>query len=191
MASINGLSVKKLKKFEGREGVCFQGDLYLGKTKIVFWSQDANGCIVDNFYMEPGFSEDMLNEEIERLNPEKTKTGVSLTGEVWRIPYNATNLLTDYLVLMEDEKLFKNALKKNCPVLFTVTDGYNVWAYPLPIEFKECGDATIRKVFEKQIAEAEKKKLFKDDKIETKIYRSLDDFKVGEPIAPTNIRREA
>lgn len=43
MASINGLTVKKLKYFEGKEGAAAQGDLYLGNKKIAFWSQDANG----------------------------------------------------------------------------------------------------------------------------------------------------
>lgn len=34
MASINGLTVKKLKYFEGKEGAAAQGDLYLGNKKI-------------------------------------------------------------------------------------------------------------------------------------------------------------
>ena len=36
MASINGLTLKKIKYFEGREGTAAQGDLYLGNKKIAF-----------------------------------------------------------------------------------------------------------------------------------------------------------
>lgn len=45
MANINGLSIKKVRSFVGPEGHIYQGDLYLGKKKIAFWSQDANGGI--------------------------------------------------------------------------------------------------------------------------------------------------
>ena len=71
MASINGLTVKKLKYFEGKEGAAAQGNLYLGNKKIAFWSQDANGCVEDNLDMEPGYSEQKLRQAIIAAHPEK------------------------------------------------------------------------------------------------------------------------
>lgn len=48
VASINGVSIKKLKFFIGQEGGCFQGDVYLDGKKLGFWSQDQWGG-PDNF----------------------------------------------------------------------------------------------------------------------------------------------
>lgn len=50
MASINGVELKNIKKFGGRHGEpCLQGSVYIDSKRVGFWSQDANGCIVDNF----------------------------------------------------------------------------------------------------------------------------------------------
>lgn len=38
MSNINRLNLKNVKSWEGMEGTAFQGDLYLGKKKIAFWS---------------------------------------------------------------------------------------------------------------------------------------------------------
>ena len=51
VASINGVSLKKLSYFVGHEGGCFQGDVYLDGKKLGFWSQDSWGG-PDNFEFE-------------------------------------------------------------------------------------------------------------------------------------------
>ena len=43
MASINGISLKAMKSFEGMEGTAWQGNVYVGTKKVAFWSQDGNG----------------------------------------------------------------------------------------------------------------------------------------------------
>ena len=71
MANINGLSIKKVRSFVGPEGHVYQGDLYLGKKKIAFWSQDANGGIEDHLTMEPEYSEAKLRKAIIAANSDK------------------------------------------------------------------------------------------------------------------------
>lgn len=192
MASINGLCVKHMKKFTGHEGEpCYQGDLYLGKVKIGYWSQDPWGCVVDNFNPEHGISKDLLNSEIQKLNEDKRVSGISsFDGEPFKRDYELTQLMTDYLSLLEDEKLFKRLQKRGYPLTLAITDKYNVWVYGLPEEFADATDEVICKVYADEIAEAEKKKLFKDCKITTKVYRSLNDFKIGEPIKLEDITRK-
>lgn len=38
MASINGISLKAMKSFEGVEGTAWQGNVYVGTKKVAFWS---------------------------------------------------------------------------------------------------------------------------------------------------------
>lgn len=71
MSNINGLSIKKVRSFVGPEGHVYQGDLYLGKKKIAFWSQDANGGIEDHLTMEPEYSEAKLRKAIIAANSDK------------------------------------------------------------------------------------------------------------------------
>lgn len=47
-ASINGVSIKNLEYFEGHEGGCYQGNVYLDGKLLGFWSQDSWGG-PDNF----------------------------------------------------------------------------------------------------------------------------------------------
>ena len=55
MASINGISLKAIKSFEGMEGTAWQGNVYVGTKKVAFWSQDGNGG-TDWFDMMNDFS---------------------------------------------------------------------------------------------------------------------------------------
>lgn len=59
MASINGISLKAMKSFEGMEGTAWQGNVYVGTKKVAFWSQDGNGG-PDWFDMMNGFSKKKL-----------------------------------------------------------------------------------------------------------------------------------
>lgn len=182
MAQINGLHVKKLKKFAGHEGEpCYQGDLYLGKTKIGFWSQDSWGANVNNVYMEEGFSETALNKRICALNQDKTKHGISISGKPWTIEYDLTHLMSDYLTLVEDEKLFKKITKKGFSAILLITDGYHLTYYSLPENYAMLTDEQLKEQLKEEIENA-KKGMFQNEEIEVKIYRSLDDFVIGEPI---------
>jgi len=56
MANINGIEIKAIKTFLGTEGYARQGNVYLDKKKIGFFSEDGNGgcdwigfeCLVHN-----------------------------------------------------------------------------------------------------------------------------------------------
>lgn len=85
MASINGLSIKKLKYFQGMDGKMAQGDLYLGNKKIAFWSQDD--CIEDNLDMEPGYSEYRLRQAIIAAHPEKHEEKIAQNGVPYTLDY--------------------------------------------------------------------------------------------------------
>ena len=43
MANINGIEIKAIKTFLGTEGYARQGNVYLDKKKIGFFSEDGNG----------------------------------------------------------------------------------------------------------------------------------------------------
>lgn len=58
MSKINGVEIKNLKSFVGHEGIAFQGDVWLNKKKLGFWSQDGNGAVIDDYY----FDEHLLDE---------------------------------------------------------------------------------------------------------------------------------
>ena len=115
MASINGLTVKKLKYFEGREGTAAQGNLYLGNKKIAFWSQDADGCVEDNLDMEPGYSETRLRQAIIAAHPEKHEEKVAQNGIPYTLDYELEFLMTDLLSLMETKKPGNEQLKLDMP----------------------------------------------------------------------------
>ena len=44
MASINGITLKAVKRFRGHDGEpCYQGNVYIGTKKIGFWGGDKEG----------------------------------------------------------------------------------------------------------------------------------------------------
>ena len=105
MASINGLSIKKLKYFQGMDGKMAQGDLYLGNKKIAFWSQDD--CIEDNLDMEPGYSEYRLRQAIIAAHPEKHEEKIAQNG----VPYSNISIISVHinrhtLLWLPSSKLF-------------------------------------------------------------------------------------
>ena len=189
MAQINGLHVKKLKKFAGHDGEpCFQGDLYLGKTKIAFWSQDGHGAIEDNVVMEDGLSDIILDKQISALNQDKIRRGISMSGKPWELEYGLTQLMSDYLILTEDEKLFKRATKKGYSAILIITDDFHLTYYSLPANYLAFTDEQLKEKMKIQIAEASKQ-MFKNQEVKVKIYRSLDDFIIGTPIELDSIKR--
>lgn len=190
MASINGLSLKKVKTFRGHEGEpCFQGDLYLGKTKIGFWSQDSWGAIMDNIDMEPGYSEQLLRNQICALNKDKEIHGVSMSGGPYTIEYDIEQLMTAYLDLADNEKSFKSAVKNGYAGTLVLSDSFHVLTWKLPKEYTELDDESLKKATSSHIRKAEEK-MFKNEEKTIKIYRSLDDFNIGTAIKLEDIKRK-
>ncbi|MCD8110114.1 MAG: hypothetical protein LUE14_08460 [Clostridiales bacterium] len=71
MASINGISLRKFKKFRGEDGrPLYRGELWArgenGSVKIADWSQ--TGKNMDDLDVEPGFSKKNIINAIRRYN---------------------------------------------------------------------------------------------------------------------------
>lgn len=190
MASINGISLKKLTSFRGHEGEsCFQGDMYLGKKKIAFWSQDSWGAIMDNLDMEPGYSEQFLRKQICALNKDKEIHGVSMSGSAYTIEYDIEQLMSDLLSLKDDEKIFKKAVKEGYEMIVVVTDGFHLTYWKLKGAYTSMSDEDILKKLSKDVEEVSKK-MFQNQEIKKLIYRSLDDFNIGTAIKLEDIKRK-
>ena len=187
MASINGISVKKMTQFYGHEGESlYQGNLYLNNKKIGFWSQDSRGG-PDQFYMEGAYSEKLLNAAVTSRNPDKAITGGS-PADPYEIPYDMDLLLYDYIKLTEDEKYFKKAVKGGYTGVLIATDGYHMAVWNLPESYTTLSDADLLEKMGPAIANEKAANFFKENKHTKhtiKIYRSSKDFIIGDPI-PTD-----
>lgn len=191
MASINGLSVKSIKKFFGHEGEpLLQGNLYLGNKKIGAWSQDSWGG-PDHFLLDANYSEHLLNQAVIALNPDKTRT-FGEGKDTFVMKYNLERLITDCIDLAEDEKAFRGALSSGYFGIVVATDGHHQTTWKLPKRYTEMSDEVLLKELAPQIERA-KQSFWKEDnytKHKIKVYRSLDEFAVGEPIQAEQIARK-
>ena len=189
MASINGICVKGIKDFKGHEGepLC-QGNLYLNNKKIGFWSQDSWGG-PDHFILDQGFDYRLLNDAVKTLNAEKSEM-VGPAGNQFLREYDLEYLMIDLLDLNYDEKAFKNAVKKGYSAIVVATDGYNQVVWNLPQSYLDMSNEGILKVLAKEIKNATESTFFKNREITTKIYRSLDEFNIGKPIQPEEIKEK-
>ena len=187
MASINGISVKGLKSFVGHEGEgCYQGNIYIANKKVGFWSQDSWGG-PDLFNFDLSYSEKKLSDRVKELNPDKAIHGKSRDGKPYTIDYDLELLMYDLVKLLEDEKIFKNSIKKGFAGAMIVTDGYHLVAWNLKENLLKLSDENLLSHCSKMIEKAkDEAKFFKesaDTKHEIKIYRSFSDFEIGTPIA--------
>lgn len=184
MASINGISVKNLKKFRGHEGEpLFQGSLYLGGKKIGSWSQDYhNGP--DDIDLEGNLSETLLNKAVAARNPDKAIHSTRPDGSAFTVEYDLSLLLDDFISLLDDEKEFKKAVKQGYSGILIATDSYHTTTWHLPKRYTDMTDDTLLSEMQESIEEA-KAGFFEENertKHITKIYRSPNDFDIGEPI---------
>ena len=194
MASINGLTVKKLKYFEGKEGAAAQGDLYLGNTKIAFWSQDANGCIEDNLDMEPGYSEQKLRQAIIAAHPEKHEEKIAQNGEPYTLDYELESLMTDLLSLMVTEKAWEQAIKAGYVGLFKIADGFHYKTWYLSKWLYESGARTVEDVkarIPKRQLDRALDSMFKNERLKESVFWSKEDFVIGTSLELGSVMRDA
>ena len=181
MASINGITVKGLKPFKDHEGLTiYQGNVYLGSKKLGFWSQDFMSG-EDTVSFDMAYSEGRLNREIARLNPHKAMHGNNYKGEPYTIKYDLSLLMYDLIRLADYEKKFKKAAKEGYAMLLLATDGYHETWWRLPAGLAKLSDTAILERMSADIREAQMG-FFKNKEHEVMIYRSLEDFNIGEPI---------
>lgn len=191
MASINGLSVKKVRSFIGPEGHVYQGDLYLGKKKIAFWSQDANGAVEDHLVMESDYSEAKLRKAIIAANPDKTQFLRSHDGHSFTIEYDIEELMYDLLLLRDAEKDRKKALnaKAGFSGVLIITDGYYRTVWALPDSWKDKAntvDEALKLINQKTLTKTYEK-MRKGHDVEKQLFWSDSDFSIGNPIPLENI----
>lgn len=194
MASINGLTVKKLKYFEGKEGAAAQGDLYLGNKKIAFWSQDADGCIEDNLDMEPGYSEQKLRQAIIAAHPEKHEEKIAQNGKPYTLDYELESLMTDLLSLMETEKAWKRAVKAGYVGLFEIADGFHYKTWYLSKWLYESGARTVEAVkaeIPKPQLDQALDSMFKNERLKESVFWSKEDFVIGTSLELGSVMRDA
>lgn len=194
MASINGLTVKKLKYFEGKEGAAAQGDLYLGNKKIAFWSQDANGCIEDNLDMEPGYSEQKLRQAIIAAHPEKHEEKIAQNGEPYTLDYELESLMTDLLSLMVTEKAWEQAIKTGYVGLFKIADGFHYKTWYLSKWLYESGARTVEDVkarIPKRQLDRALDSMFKNERLKESVFWSKEDFVIGTSLELGSVMRDA
>ena len=190
MASINGISVKGMKIFHGHEGEpLYQGNLYLNNKKIGFWSQDSWGG-PDNVSLDEGYSERLLEDAIRKLNSDKDHHGKSsYDGREFVLEYKLERLMGDLCALFEDEKAFKSAVKKGYDGVVIASDGFHQVCWCIRGSLFEKDDVSLLEALSEEIANAKSQFMKEDDVIKhtVKVYRSLDDFVIGEPIKTADI----
>ena len=193
MASINGITVKSLKKFRGHEGEpLYQGNIYLGNKKIGWWSQDSHGGC-DNIHLDEQYNVSKLEGKVRLHNLNKETTHTRRDGSTFTLEYSLDRLFGDLMELKIDEDMFKDAIKNGFTGLLLVTDGYHVFGWNLSEKDMEHNNDAILRKFHNAIEDGKKEhKFYKEDgftKHEIKIYRSADDFKVGKAISLNDIKR--
>ena len=177
MAKIYGIELKAVKRFAGHEGeACYQGNVYKDGKKIGFWSQDSHmGC--DEYEFDIALLDDVLNKmktssyfKKRFMEPRAKKTRIPIK-ELYEL-LDADVLMYTLVTLREDEKLYKKYKKQGYPITMIITDGYHMNA----VAFKESvsEDQLAKKVEEIKASAV----FFKNAHIETKVYRSLDDFEI-------------
>lgn len=149
MATINGVEVKALKSFVGREGECLQGTVYLNGKKLGFWSQDSWGG-PDQF----DFDVKLLDEACQ-----KYEAGFPDTYQLKDIIGDPECFINEVAILKDIETSCSKMFKKGAKVIVYMTDGYNCSWFGLPMDMP---NEQIKTKYYKNIAQL-KEGMFKDE----------------------------
>jgi len=164
MASINGIQIKSLKSFKDHDGyTVYQGNIYYKGKKLGFWSEDSwGGC--DTFH----FDESILDAEVERYRKSH------MVEDRFRSLVSIESMLIDIVHLMDDEKMYKKALKNGHTTLMIATDGYHVFA----TSCVSTDDRPLKMRWRREFVDDCKKQFFDTWDGKVTFYESLDDFNV-------------
>lgn len=182
MAKIYGVELKAVKRFVGHEGYCYQGNVYKDGKKVGFWSQDSRGGC-DEYEFDTSILNDVINKMKKSLyyqrrfiEPEHRKTNIPIE-QLYEF-LDEDTLMNDLLNLREDESIYKKNAKQGYPITVIITDGYHI--YMVAFSEKASEDYIAEEIKKIKAAEIKKGTFFKNAHIETKVYRSFDDFVISE-----------
>lgn len=180
MAKLHGVELKGIKTFRDHEGASIaQGNIYVEGKKVGEWSQDSWGG-PDIISMNEGYSERAFYDAIKKVHPESKKCK-SRTHE-FELEYDAEILMNDLLKLNEQEKEFKQTIKKGYTHVCFVNDGRYAIRYGLRTA------NGITDALKSKITEAATKEGLNANSLDISFKTSLDDFIVGDPIRLADIK---
>ena len=115
--TINGITIKGLKKSSGHEGGYCQGTVYLDGKKLGFWSQDAWGG-PDSYD-----STEMYEKLAERAK--SYQSGFPDSYKFKDVLDSPDVLLGELVQFMDEEKTYKKYAKQGYPVMLLVATNYS------------------------------------------------------------------
>ena len=181
MASINGVSLKKVHYYVGHEGGCFQGDVYIDGKKQGFWTQDSWGG-PDEFqfdtkelskrareYYKKNPMEDFM--KLYSMEQDQVDFNNIPTMDVENMPEPESMLLEELVELKNIEKNYKKWAKNGyTKIIAQLKCVYGRW--PIPAEDRSYAGVTTRKQGEEYF----KKFTSKFPYAKVIFYEGLDSF---------------
>ena len=123
MASINGVSLKKVKKIKDHDGATIaQGELYIDGKRAGFWSQDAWGS-PDRYDSSEAY--DIVRERAGRF-----ASGYPKNAKYASFQHDPDIFMGHLLDLINDEKQYKKFAKEGYTTVLYSTDGVHSWYMP-------------------------------------------------------------
>ena len=181
MAKIHGIELKGMKTFLDHEGARIaQGNLYVEGKKVAEWSQDSWGG-PDIIRMCDGYSEQALWDSVKKVHPEKLKH--TSCGMEFELDYDVEILMGELVRMSEQEKEFKQTIKKGYTHVCFVNDGRYALKYGLRTT------KGITDTIKSRVTEAAIKEGLNADSLELSFKKSLEDFIVGDPIHLADIKK--
>lgn len=186
MASICGITIKGRKKFLDHESYpCYQGNLFLGKQKIAFWSQDYMGGVYDRIHIEKGFSEERLRNAVAS-EWKNTKPVTPLEKALGKecLPFTLEMALGDLIILMDIEKRYLSAVKAGYIGILETTDGMTIYSWNVSVD----SDGKVFEEYKDELQEVYEKKLKFQPYITN--YFTAGSFNLGTPISLNDIQQD-
>ena len=183
MASINGLSLRNIRQWVGREGPACQGSLYLGDTKICFWSQDGNGGM-DIYDFERIFSKEKFNNVIDEIYQDK-KYSYTFGNEEREMKYDVDLLMIDIVELEEKEQDFKKYCTRGYKGIAIVSNWRVRQLYPLTSEDILLNDNELKGKLSFKINKFVEEN--GKDELKVEFFRDKKDFHIGKEIDVKNL----
>lgn len=118
MASLNGVSLKKLQKMRGREGIAFSADIYIDGKKAGFVEDDGNGGSLCIHGYEGG------DREFDKVLDERAKAYFAKHPTVMSVRHDGghdEDLINELFHLVETETYFKKMAKKGYAAVVEVS----------------------------------------------------------------------